>query len=295
MQNPTATPAPAPTVALDLTAYDVVIVSSSGGKDSQAMLHHVAQVAKAQGVLDRVHVAHADLGRAEWVGTDDVVARQADAYGLPLHVVSRTSGDFLTMVEQRREVLDAKGKTDAPAWPSSSTRQCTSDLKRGPLQTVNTALAQAHPAYGERPVRVLECIGLRAQESPARAKKEPLTRNTRSTGKGTVKVVDTWLPILNWTEDEVWQVIREAGTPVHPAYAAGLPRASCVFCIMAPKHALLKAAMANLELADEYAAMEEQVRSTFRQDTTMADLAAEAREALAEGREVEVTEGWCSF
>ena len=39
---------------MDLTTYDVIPVSSSAGKDSQSQLDAVCELAKLQGVLDRV-------------------------------------------------------------------------------------------------------------------------------------------------------------------------------------------------------------------------------------------------
>lgn len=53
----TVTDAPVPS----LTDYDVILVNSSAGKDSQASLDVVVEQARAAGVLDRVVVVHADL------------------------------------------------------------------------------------------------------------------------------------------------------------------------------------------------------------------------------------------
>ena len=50
----------------DLRCYDVILVNSSAGKDSQASLDVVAAAARRAGVLHRVVVVHADLGEAEW-------------------------------------------------------------------------------------------------------------------------------------------------------------------------------------------------------------------------------------
>jgi predicted phosphoadenosine phosphosulfate sulfurtransferase len=46
-----------------LRDYDWLVVNSSAGKDSQAMLDMVAQQAKDERVLDRLVVVHADLAR----------------------------------------------------------------------------------------------------------------------------------------------------------------------------------------------------------------------------------------
>lgn len=38
------------------------------------------------------------------------------------------------------------------------------------------------------------------------------------------RTVDTWLPIHDWTEAQVWQCIRASGVPYHPAYDQGMSR-----------------------------------------------------------------------
>ena len=48
-------------------------------------------------------------------------------------------------------------------------------------------------------------MGLRAQESSARAKKAPFERNVRLSNSK--RTVDNWLPIHDWTEAQVWDLI----------------------------------------------------------------------------------------
>jgi len=61
----------------DLTDFDLVLVNTSGGKDSQAMLHYLVTLAREQGALDRLVAVHADLGRVEWEGTRELAREQA--------------------------------------------------------------------------------------------------------------------------------------------------------------------------------------------------------------------------
>lgn len=76
----------------NLRDYDWIVVSSSAGKDSQAMLDYVVRLADRAGMKDRVVVVHADLGRVEWEGTGELAAEQAAAYGVRFEVVSRIGG-----------------------------------------------------------------------------------------------------------------------------------------------------------------------------------------------------------
>ena len=103
---------------LDLSAYDVILVNSSAGKDSQAMLTYLVELADRQGVdRARILVVHADLGRVEWRGTRELAERQAAAYGLRFEVVARDE-DLLDQIRTRNATLRAKGDTTTPAWPS---------------------------------------------------------------------------------------------------------------------------------------------------------------------------------
>jgi len=102
-------------------------------------------------------------------------------FGLPLHVVRNSNKDFFSMVRHRK------------MFPSPKHRQCTSDLKRGPIQTwIRQNLS------GES--LIVNCMGLRAEESPARAKQPELKVSSQSNGRRTVM---DWLPIHHWTEAEV--------------------------------------------------------------------------------------------
>lgn len=235
-------------VVPDLASYDVIEVSSSAGKDSLAMLAYVCALCAALGILDRVVVVHADLGRVEWPGTCDIARRQAEHFGVRFIAVKRPQGDLLAHVRHYRH------------WPKPDSRWCTAMHKRGQILRILTQLADeargSWPAGTKRPVRVLNCIGLRAEESPGRARRPELMRDPRASGKGGRKEVDVWLPIQHRTEAEVWDACRATGAPMHPAYAAGLPRASCIFCFYAPHDALLIAGRHNPDVLAEYVAIE---------------------------------------
>ena len=114
---------------MDLRAYHVVLINTSAGKDSLAMLDHVYSLALAQEITGRLQAVHCDLGRMEWEGPRELAEQPCSLYGVPLHVISR-SQDLLSQVEERG------------MWPSSTTRYCTSDHK------VITHLVNAIATYG---------------------------------------------------------------------------------------------------------------------------------------------------
>src|SRR5262249_28161656 len=213
---------------VDLKRYDLILINTSGGKDSALTAWYVAQLAEGLGVKSRVHAVHATFPE-EWPGTVDLVKRQCAALGIPLHIVSRGEG-LLDYVERRQK------------WPSSQARYCTSEFKRAPIAKLITALAPRRQAGR---VRVMNIMGMRAAESPARAKRVPVERDARRTNS--VRVVDSWLPIFRLSTQEVWALIHQHGLEMHAAYAAGMPRLSCCFCIFAPKSALMLAGQLNPE------------------------------------------------
>lgn len=263
----------------DLTQFDVILVNSSGGKDSQAMLDYVHELAVSAGVTERLVVVHADLGRVEWQGTKELAEEQAKHYGIRFEVVRREKGDLLDQVEARK------------MWPDNKNRYCTSDQKRAQVYKLLTKLVteQLTSSVSGRPVAILNCMGLRAEESSARSKKVALkVDEMASNGK---RAVTTWLPIHDWTQVQVWARIKQSGVRHHFAYDLGMPRLSCCFCIFAPKSALMLAGKHNLELLDTYVAVEQKINHTFRKDLSLASV----RDAIRTGQPVvqdNVTD-WC--
>jgi 3'-phosphoadenosine 5'-phosphosulfate sulfotransferase (PAPS reductase)/FAD synthetase len=259
---------------MNLKYYDIIAVSSSAGKDSQAMLDHVHRLAMIQDVASRIVVIHADLGEVEWPGTHELAEKQANAYGVRFEVTSRIggvakkSGKTYQAGEEFGSLLDYAERRGA--WPSSTNRWCTSEFKRGPILRTYTALAKEwRQRTGEkRPCRILDCMGLRAEESPGRAKKPVFSERKRTS----TQAIDTWLPIHHWTEKMVWDAIYASQVPYHHAYDLGMPRLSCVFCIFAPKPALVIAGKANPELLQKYVDLEKKMDHTFRQKLSLAEV-----------------------
>jgi len=59
--------------------------------------------------------------------------------------------------------------------------------------------------------------------------------------------VHQWRPVIDWSEKEVWDAMKEAKILPHPAYRLGYGRLSCQHCIFADKNQLAS----NLELDPE--------------------------------------------
>lgn len=253
---------------------DCIVINTSAGKDSQAMLDYVCRLAKAAGVLHKVLAVHADLGQVEWKNTRELAEAQAKHYGIPFHVVRREKGDLLAQVEARG------------MWPDSGNRYCTSDQKRDQVAKLHTSITNGLRASLGRRVRVLNCMGFRKDESPARAKRRVVQVDGRTTNGR--KAVLNWLPIHDWTVAKVWETIKASGVPHHPAYDLGMPRLSCCFCVFAPKDALVIAGKANPELLDKYVALEKKIGHTFRNKFSI----AEVKQAIADGYVPKKVQNW---
>lgn len=222
------------------------VVNHSGGKDSQAMLIKLAERIP----LPQMVVVHATLGEMEWDGAQELAEQQARDLGIPF-LVARAGKTLLEMVEHRFAT-----RPEVPSWPSASTRQCTSDLKRGPIQREVRKYARA----GGYKV-IVNCMGLRAAESPGRAKRQAFRENPSASSSRHTWY--EWLPIHGLSTEEVFQTITAAGQQPHWAYAEGNERLSCVFCIMASKKDLQNGKRLRPELFAKYVELEQRTGYTL--------------------------------
>jgi 3'-phosphoadenosine 5'-phosphosulfate sulfotransferase (PAPS reductase)/FAD synthetase len=239
-----------PTEILDLISRGAIFYCShSGGKDSQA------QYALLRGLVphDQLVVVHADLGEIEWDGVQDHIRATVDHEVNVVRAVWKdgTTKDLLSQVERRYQA-----RPDVPCWPSSATRFCTSDLKRDPIHKF---IRQDLKARGK--LLGVNATGLRAQESPARAKRATLELNKRLSKAG--REVYEWLPIHHLTTDQVFDLIAQAGQEPFHAYQEGNERLSCVFCIFGCQGDLRNGARQRPELLQKYVDLEEKTGYTF--------------------------------
>ena len=263
----TPPPLPAPAAGFDWDRNDVVIVGDSGGKDSGVLVHEVCTQADQAGQLHKVRVLHCDLGRTpnghliEWPGALAVARSHADLYGVP-YVVRRS---------QRWPSLWDR-IMDHGNWPGFFARFCTSDTKTAVGRDYVDEVA-AELRLG-RPIRAGYALGMRAEESRARARK-PVIEQHRMTAK-TLRDVTTWLPVHHLKTDEVWKAHAEHGIPWHPAYEH-VGRLSCRACPLAKRADLVASARLNPEIFAEWAGAEERMGMPFKKNLTLKQIIELAR------------------
>ena len=224
-----------PEIKAQLDQGALFVVNHSGGKDSQAMMIHVQKQVPREHLL----VVHATLGRFEWPLALEHAQQQADDANVEF-MVAEAGKTFFEMVERRFEK-----RPESPCWPSSSTRQCTSDLKRNPIQKLVRHYMKAHGF-----TNAVNCLGLRAQESASRAKKSCFQCNKTLSKAG--RIVDDWLPIHKLSTQQVIQTVKDNGQHLHYAYEKGNDRLSCKLCIFANSKDLQNGANEDPELYIEY-------------------------------------------
>ena len=218
--------------------------SHSGGKDSQAMAILLQQLVPAEQIV----YIHADLGEVEWQGTQDHINATLGGYQLNVVQAVNKAGQTKTLLSEVER--KAAAKPDTVAWPSSAMRWCTSDLKRGPIYKFIRNDMKAKGA-----TRGINAMGLRAEESTARAKLVPIKKNDALSKAG--RTIYDMLPIHDYSTSQVFDSIAAAGQKAHWAYAEGNERLSCVFCIMGSKNDLIHGAKQRPDLAAKYIEIEQ--------------------------------------
>lgn len=269
-------PAIDPTIMAAIRSGAWFVFNLSGGKDSTASAHTAIALLNALGhPADRRLAIHADLGRAEWRSTPDIVAAIADRLGLPLLVVRRSAGDMVARWEQRfragkrrYEALETYNLIGP--WSSASLRFCTSELK---VQVIGPELARRF-----RGATIVSVIGLRREESTNR-RATPISRldeRFAKAGNSAGTRMIAWHPAVDWSEADVFAAHARHGLPLHEAYRVhGATRLSCAFCVLASLHDLGASTCApdNLDLYHHLVSMEAGSTFSFQPHRWLADVA----------------------
>jgi 3'-phosphoadenosine 5'-phosphosulfate sulfotransferase (PAPS reductase)/FAD synthetase len=242
------------------------VVNHSGGKDSQAMFNLIFALVPH----DQIVVIHAHLPGVEWEGTADHV--KATIGSIPYHEVVATKTFF--------EMVKGRG-----FWPSPKYRQCTSDLKRGPIEK---KIREISKETGRK--LIVNCVGIRAQESSARSKQIPFKKSEKNSKAG--REWYDFLPVFDWDIKFVFDYIEMNGQKAHWAYSKGMSRLSCCFCIMSNSSDLKTAAKLNPELLDKYDQLEREIDQTFIMPKN--GVRKFLKEILLSGEEIDEKVGECS-
>ena len=246
-----------------LAEYDAIIISISGGKDSQTILDVVMRLAIMQKYGGDIIAIHADTG-AEWNESLPHCRMLCDHYNIPLHIALpfRALPDH---IERRCMMFYDQGRQGA-GWPSADCRYCTSDCKRAPIQK---EIRHEFPALKGK-YNLLEVTGERRQESRNRAKLPEFDTNKALTTR--TRTVINWRPILDYTLDDVWDCIKVTGLKRHIAYDLGNERLSCAICVLASENDIRNGATARPDIAERFLKIERETGQTFRHKKSLAEI-----------------------
>jgi DNA sulfur modification protein DndC len=182
-----------------------IVVNVSGGKDSSALLLWI----KAH-YPNPITAIYNDTG-FEHPGVEGYIRNMTSQLGIPL-VVTQPTTDLLSLVLHYGRI------------PGFGCRYCTRSLKMNPG---NKWIRNTYPEG-----KVIQCFGFRAEESPARAKKQVLVRYDDLCTRN--REVMNFAPLHDWQTSDVVELVEAEGFKLFHTYEY-LSRLSCRFCFLAGK------------------------------------------------------------
>lgn len=247
-----------------------VLLSISGGKDSNAMTYAVLKTIEInQWNIKHVELLHADLGAAEHPQTEAYILEFRKKVGLPLNIAYRYRADgqredLIQQIERRADEGEIPFADLGRLW-------CSSNHKRGPCNRFVT------PHEGT----VIMVMGLRGDES-TRRQSMPVCRFRPSKMPTKSRTTYDWLPLHEWSEDQVWDAIEESGWGYHPMYdgentvtGVGNNRLSCAMCILADPNDLRNGAYSNPETYARLCRVEMKTKFSYQRDRWLCSIAPE--------------------
>ena len=254
---------------LPLEEYDKIIILLSGGKDSIACYLKMLELGVPKEKIEFWH-HDIDGGnpsrRMDWRCTQNYVRALAQAEGVTLRISWRKNGFFGElyrvgasqpvewMDEGSGEInqcrLSAKQKHDK-AIREAGGKDMDDRLKElgyrmkfpaksGDLSTrwfsayLKIAVADAvigNLSSTKSDANILIVSGERRGESVGRSKYNEMEIHRANAEKKNHRLVHQWRPVIDYSERDVWEVLKRHCINPHPCYRAGWNRCSCAMCI----------------------------------------------------------------
>lgn len=242
-----------------LEEYDLIAILLSGGKDSIACYYKLLELGVPKDKIELWH-HDIDGGhpsrRMDWRCTQNYVRAFAEAEQVPLRLSWRVNGFFgelyrigtsepvewcepdtgeiiqckpskkyleckaikessIDDMEQRlkeygcRMKFPAKGGTHQGRW-------CSGNLKAAVQDSVTANLDKTRQG-----VKILVVSGERRGESSGRSKYNEIEIHRTNAEKKLKRTVHQWRPVIDYSEKDVWEVLKRHRVNPHPCYRAG--------------------------------------------------------------------------
>jgi len=273
---------------LPLEEYDAIIASYSGGKDSLALVLRMLELGVDDGRLELWH-QHIDGlrndGLMDWPCTDTYCRATADALDLPLRFQwkeggfeqemlrenSRTTGVYYEDINGEVQYCppstcgkEATRRKFPQVSADLSVRWCSAYLK---IDVAKRAINN-DPRFKEG--KILFLTGERREESTARSKYNEVEKHGCNNKK---RRVDQWRIVIDWSESQVWDIIRRWKIQPHPAYRLGWGRVSCMACIFGDKDQWASVRSIAQRRFDKIAAYEQEFGCTIKRNESIIEQA----------------------
>ncbi len=258
-----------------LEEYDLIAVLFSGGKDSMACYYKLLELGVPKEKIELWH-HDIDGGhpsrRMDWRCTQNYVKSFAEAEGVRLRVSYRVNGFFgelyrigasepvewvdpdtgeirrcrtsanytkcMELKEQCTEDMEERLKEYGyrykfPAKSGDlSRRWCSAYLK---IMVADSVISNLDSLREN--VKVLVVSGERRGESKGRSMYNEMEIHRTNAEKKAHRTVHQWRPVIDYSEKDIWEVLKRHNANPHPCYRAGWNRCSCAQCIFStPKH-----------------------------------------------------------
>ena len=119
----------------------------------------------------------------------------------------------------KRGKFPAKGGTHQGRW-------CSGNLKAAVQDSVTSNLDKTR-----QNVKVLVVSGERRGESAGRSKYNEMEIHRTNAEAKAHRTVHQWRPVIDYSEKDVWEVLKRHRVNPHPCYRCGWNRCSCAMCI----------------------------------------------------------------
>jgi 3'-phosphoadenosine 5'-phosphosulfate sulfotransferase (PAPS reductase)/FAD synthetase len=203
------------------------------------------------GLKDKITIIHSDLGEMEWEEMRPWIEK--NSFGLSCNVV-KAEMDFFDLARKYQRI------------PSGMQQFCTDFLKTKPIAKW---IHEDMKRNGYK--KAINATGMRAEESPRRAKKNPfvLSKGSGTSGMTMPKkwpehTIYDFMPIFYYTTSEVFKEIELAKQRPHEIYSQGFSRLSCVLCVNGRIKEHQEAARRRPELAKKFAKLERDLGKSVR-------------------------------